>query len=186
MRLAIPRAGALVRGLIVNRLPRIMSNVNSPIREPRNALRETRPTRQILLRLADIDELGGGDRLRLVSFTRRVPTTTPGNECGTQKSYRDETHSRKYPGRLSRGWRRRRGPRARFLSARGRLLRRQDPRQNGQDLTTKRTKSRWSASQRHRHQPGRDVAVAVAGRPRGQCPSPRRPEPPAAWPPPHR
>src|SRR3954452_2997342 len=128
MRLAIPRAGALVRGLIVNRLPRIMSNVNSPIREPRNALRETRPTRQILLRLADIDELGGGDRLRLVSFTRRVPTTTPGNECGTQKSYRDETHSRKYRGRLFRGWRRWRGPRACFLSARGRFLRRQDQR----------------------------------------------------------
>src|SRR5215208_6088774 len=66
MRFPVAKALALIGGAIVNRQPGIVSDVDDPVGQPRDSLREARPGAQILLRLAGVDELGGCDRLVLV------------------------------------------------------------------------------------------------------------------------
>src|SRR4051812_9539358 len=103
MRLAIPRAGALVRGLIVNRQSRVMRDVNGPIRQARQALRQTWAAAQILLGLSGIEKFPSSICLAPVSPPRRPPTATPGNEEDGPQSYRGRSHGRSIPAVSSAG-----------------------------------------------------------------------------------
>src|SRR3954452_15726668 len=98
MRLPVAIALTLVGRLIVNRLPRIVSDVDDPIGGRRNALRQARPGTQILLRLPGIDELGRINRLALVLLASTRRAATPGNDGGEHQSNRDESHSRSISG----------------------------------------------------------------------------------------
>src|SRR3954452_5465775 len=79
MRLPIPEALALIGGPIVNGLPRLMSDVNGPVRQPGKALGQTGPITEIPIGLPGIEELGSSNGLVLVALAGAGPTT-PGEK----------------------------------------------------------------------------------------------------------
>jgi hypothetical protein len=106
MGLPVANALALIGGLTVNRLPRIVRNVNGPVGHPGQTLGEAWPIAEIPLGLPGNEKLGSRNRHALLTLAGSGATATPGSECGKDQSYRDEAHARKYRHRYSRGWRR--------------------------------------------------------------------------------
>jgi hypothetical protein len=191
VRLPVPKALALIGGSIVNRLARIVSDVNGPVREGRNALRETGTGAQIQgARLAGVDEPGRGDGLVLVARARVRSATTTGSEGRNQntgneeRSGREESHRLQYrPRAVVEDLGVYRPPKSPQL--------RDPPGASGRFpfpcriYALGRATNRWRAS-RPRLRPNRVAAAAAAWGPRGQCPSLRQRGPRAAWPPPRR